>query len=89
MGSNPVGGMYVCREGCVLSSRGLFDELSTRPEESYRQWCVAVCTPGTSRIRMPWPAMERSAWGGGVALLFVLSVDISMMLQSVALTVAM
>jgi len=29
-------------ECCVLSGRGLCDELITRPEESYRQWCV-VC----------------------------------------------
>ena len=27
----------------VLSGRGLCDELITRPEESYRLWCVAVC----------------------------------------------
>jgi len=25
---------------CVLSGRGLCDELITRPEESYRVWCV-------------------------------------------------
>ena len=35
--------MFVCCECCVLSGRGLCDELITRPEESYRQWCVAVC----------------------------------------------
>jgi len=35
--------MDVCRECCVLSGRGLCDELITRPEESYRLWCVAVC----------------------------------------------
>jgi len=34
VGSNPTGGMDVCRECCVLS--GLSDELITRPEESYR-----------------------------------------------------
>jgi len=28
---------------CVLSGRGLCDELITRPEESYRLWCVVVC----------------------------------------------
>ena len=28
--------MYVCCECCVLSGRGLYDELITRPEESYR-----------------------------------------------------
>ena len=32
--------MFVC---CVLSGRGLCDELITRPEESYRLWCVDVC----------------------------------------------
>jgi len=28
---------------CVLSERGVCDELITRPEESYRLWCVVVC----------------------------------------------
>jgi hypothetical protein len=27
----------------VLSGRGLCDELTTRPEASYRLWCVALC----------------------------------------------
>jgi hypothetical protein len=27
----------------VLSGRGLCDELITRPEESYRLWCVFLC----------------------------------------------
>ena len=27
----------------VLSGGGLCDELITRPEESYRLWCVVVC----------------------------------------------
>ena len=35
--------MSVCCEYCVLSGRGLCDELITRPEESYRLWCVVVC----------------------------------------------
>ena len=34
--------MFVCCECCV-SGRGLCDELITRPEESYRLWCVVVC----------------------------------------------
>ena len=43
-GSNSTGGMDVCLcECCVLSGRGLCDELITRPEESYRLWCVVVC----------------------------------------------
>ena len=36
VGSNPTGGMD------VFSDRGLCDELITRPEESYRPWCVFV-----------------------------------------------
>ena len=48
VGSNPTGGMDVCRECCVLSGRGLCDELITRPEESYRLWCVVVCDLETS-----------------------------------------
>jgi hypothetical protein len=27
----------------MLSGTGLCDELITRPEESYRLWCVVVC----------------------------------------------
>ena len=52
--------MFVC-ECRVLSGRGLCDELITRPEESYRLWCVVVCDLETSRMRMPWPALGRSA----------------------------
>jgi len=36
VGSNLTGNMHVCCECCVLSGRGLCDELITRPEESYR-----------------------------------------------------
>jgi len=39
----------------VLSGRGLCVELITRPEESYRLWCVVVCDPETSWMRRPWP----------------------------------
>ena len=35
--------MSVCCECCVLSGRGLCDELITRPEESYRLRCAFVC----------------------------------------------
>ena len=34
--------MSVCCESCVLSSRGLCVGLITRPEQSYRVWCVWV-----------------------------------------------
>jgi hypothetical protein len=38
-----------------LSGRGLCDELVTRPEESYRLWCVIMCDIETSCMRRPWP----------------------------------
>jgi len=38
----------------VLSGRGLFDELITRPEESYRLCCVVVCDLETSRMGAPY-----------------------------------
>ena len=34
---------FDCCECCVLLGRGLCEELITRPEESYRLWCVVVC----------------------------------------------
>jgi hypothetical protein len=43
--------MFVCCECCVLSVRGLCDGLITRPEESYRLWCVVVCDQETSKTR--------------------------------------
>ena len=63
-GSNPTGGMDVCCECCVLSGRGLCDQLITRPEESYRLWCVVVCDQETIKIpvcedeaKAPWGAI--------------------------------
>jgi len=47
----------------VLSGRGLCDGLMTRPQESYRLWCVVVCDLETSRMRRPWP----TGTGGGGA----------------------
>ena len=46
--------IFVCCECRVLSGRGLCDELITRPEESYRLWCVVVCDLETSRIGTPY-----------------------------------
>ena len=43
--------MFVCCECCVLSGRGLCDELITRPEESYRLWCVFVCDLGKKNLK--------------------------------------
>ena len=53
----------VCCECYVLLSRtGLCDELATRPEESYRLWCVVVCDFETSRMRnhnQMWLSLHR------------------------------
>ena len=46
--------IFVCCECCVLSGRGLCDDLITHPEESYRMWCVVVCDLETSRIGAPY-----------------------------------
>ena len=35
--------MFVSCKRCVLSGRGLCDELINCPEGSYRLWCVVVC----------------------------------------------
>jgi hypothetical protein len=48
--------MFVCRECCVLSGRGLCDGFITRPEESYRLWRVVVCDQETSKMRRLKPA---------------------------------
>ena len=42
---------YVC---CVLSDRGLCNELNTHPEQSYQPWRVVVCDLETLWMR-PWP----------------------------------
>jgi hypothetical protein len=55
--------MIFCCECCVLSGRALCHELSTRPEESYRLWCVVMCGLGTSRMKRPWPALGSSVTG--------------------------
>ena len=46
--------MFVCWECRVLSGRGLWDELITRPEESYRLCCAVVCDLETSRMGAPY-----------------------------------
>jgi hypothetical protein len=47
--------MFVCCECCVLSGRCPCDDPITRPEESYRMWCVVLCDLETSCMRRPWP----------------------------------
>jgi len=71
VGSNPAGAwMSVCCECCVLSGRGLCDELITRPEESYRLLCVVVYDREPSRMRKLWPALGRSATKKKVSVFF-------------------
>ena len=43
--------MFVCCDCCVLSGRGLCDELITRSEESYRLWCVVVWSKNLVKMR--------------------------------------
>ena len=38
----------------TTAGRTPLDELITRPEESYRLWCVVVCDLETSRIGAPY-----------------------------------
>jgi hypothetical protein len=55
-GFDPTTGMDVCLLWvCLLTGRGLCDELITRPEESYPLWCFVVCDLETSWMRRPWP----------------------------------
>jgi len=72
------GDINVCYECLVLSGRGLCDELITRPEESFRLWCVVVCDLETWWMGRAWPTGGCRAknkqkvlycyiffWGGG------------------------
>jgi len=52
---------FVCCEFCVLSGRGLCDELAPRPGKSYRLWCVVVCDLETSWMRI----QNKAGWTVG------------------------
>jgi hypothetical protein len=56
--------MSVSCKWCVLSGRALYDELITRPEESYRLCCVVICNLETSIMRRQWPVLGRSVTEG-------------------------
>ena len=63
VGSNPTGAwMFVCCECCVLSGRGLYEGLITRPEESYRLWRVIVCDQETSYARRLQPCQRTAKY---------------------------
>ena len=52
MGSNSAGCVDVSCECCVLSERGFYAGLITRPEESYRVWCI-LCAIAKPRKKRP------------------------------------
>jgi len=54
--------MSVCCECCVLSGRSRCEELITRPEESYRLWCVVVCDLETTKIPVN-EEVAKADWG--------------------------
>jgi len=63
---NPPGSwIFVCYECFVLSGRSLCDEMVTRPEESYRLWCVVVCGVETSRMKRMLGRFGPQRQGGG------------------------
>jgi hypothetical protein len=47
-------GTNVCCACCVLSGRGLCDELNTRSRGTYRLWRVVVCNNESLWKRSPW-----------------------------------
>jgi len=58
--------MFVYCECRVLSGRGLCDDLITRPEESYRLFCVAVRDLETTNILVN-EEEAKAHWGGTIA----------------------
>jgi hypothetical protein len=78
--------MSVTCKCCLLSGRGLCVGLITRPEESYRLWCVSECDREASIMRKPWLIRGCCAMGVGeyiyiyiytikLTLLFILGVN--------------
>jgi len=60
--------MSVCCGNCVLSDRGFCIGLITRPEDSYRLWCVTECDREASIMRRPWLTQGCCAMGEKVKL---------------------
>jgi hypothetical protein len=60
---------FVCCECCVLSGRGLCVGLITRPEKSYRVWCVWVWSriPENEEVLAHWGLLRH----GKTILLYV------------------
>ena len=81
--------MFVCCECCVLSGRGICDELITRPEVSYRLGCVVVCDLETSRMRRPWPALGRSATAKNIYIYILYIYTDSVLTLSLSLSLSL
>ena len=54
---------FVSCEYCVLSGRGLCNELIACAEKSYRIWSNVVYKLENSRMRRPWPTLGCSTTG--------------------------
>jgi hypothetical protein len=63
LGSNPAWSIDVCCECCVLSGRGLCDEMIARTRKPCWLCCVVVCGIEAKKIRTPWHAFGRSDKG--------------------------
>ena len=64
VGLNSAKGTDVYCECCVLSGRGLCDELITHPKESYRLWCV-VCDLENLKAEKAMASVGLLRHGGG------------------------
>ena len=75
----------------MLSGRVICVEPITRPEESYRVWCVTECYTETSRMRRPWPTWGCRAKikknGSVVNVLIMDSVDCATVCSEMSVTV--
>jgi len=73
----------ICLECCVLSGRGLHEELITRPQKPYRLWCVVVCDLETTWMRGPWPnggllhqkTKQKTLWRSDVTIQIIIGME--------------
>jgi hypothetical protein len=74
----------VCRECCVLSGRGLCDELIPRPEESYRLWWVVVRSRNLANEEAlaQWWAVAQKKVGSFMLLLYCILIFYDILLTS-------
>jgi len=63
--------MNISLVSVVLSGRGLCVGLITRPEKTYRLWCLTECDRKALIMRKPWPTKGWCANGGGICFLLL------------------